>query len=569
MTEIGIVGPGPVRAVGPAGTVAALGSVGPRFDWWVGAEDRWHVASTEAAVRQRLDADGVTVETRLRIPGGDALQRVTAVPSGNQAVAVMEVENASPVPVALALVVTLGSGSGSDEVSVGDETVTMGGVPVLRLGRPIARALAGSDPEAMLAGLERGDAVPPAELAPAAASVVAAIVPLPHTAIARCVVGPGPPGSSLPAPARLPPAGAVARGWRAHLDDAASLVVPDERLLVALGAARRHLLAGAGLALDDAYWQLDVEPWVAPVAAVALDAWGHHDAALELLLAATGPDDPAALARRGPDEAASLLWAWAERLERKPDPQLTEALAPWVEQVTIGLLPRPRTRRRADPVGGTWRALGLASGAALLAHAGDPLAADVTDAVDAVPLVQPSSRGRGGLTPHPEGSDPGLALALGARRLGRSEPSLGGWLAAAVGANGGELAPSAARAAPTGALARAGRTQHPLLSAVLLLAAREAVLSESAGPGGPVAILAHPDRSWLGAPLEGHRLPVAGGTVSFGVRWHGTRPALLWETDGRPAATEVCAPALDPAWRDAAPSGEALLAETPGLAELS
>ena len=47
--------------------------------WHVAADDRWHTPSAEAAVRQtRLEGTPVT-ETRVRIPSGDAVQRVWSV----------------------------------------------------------------------------------------------------------------------------------------------------------------------------------------------------------------------------------------------------------------------------------------------------------------------------------------------------------------------------------------------------------------------------------------------------------------------------------------------------------
>jgi hypothetical protein len=50
--------------------------------------------------------------------------------------------------------------------------------------------------------------------------------------------------------------------------------------------------------------------------------------------------------------------------------------------------------------------------------------------------------------------------------------------------------------------------------------------------------------------------------LSYAVRWHGERPALLWELVGRHgAATPVrlTAPGLDRSWSTTAPKGEALL----------
>ena len=41
--------------------------------------------------------------------------------------------------------------------------------------------------------------------------------------------------------------------------------------------------------------------------------------------------------------------------------------------------------------------------------------------------------------------------------------------------------------------------------------------------------------SWLGANFEVHGLPTsARSTLSFAVRWHGERPAVLWEQTGPP-----------------------------------
>jgi hypothetical protein len=44
------------------------------------------------------------------------------------------------------------------------------------------------------------------------------------------------------------------------------------------------------------------------------------------------------------------------------------------------------------------------------------------------------------------------------------------------------------------------------------------------------------------------------------VRWHGPRPALLWECEG---AGRIRAPGLDPAWSTDEPRGDALLAPHP------
>src|SRR4051794_19619101 len=72
------------------------------LDWWIGADDRWHFPSREANVRQSLLGRGPIVETAMRVPGGDAVQRIYAI-SADEEMAVVEIENRSPAPFAVAL----------------------------------------------------------------------------------------------------------------------------------------------------------------------------------------------------------------------------------------------------------------------------------------------------------------------------------------------------------------------------------------------------------------------------------------------------------------------------------
>ncbi|HUQ39028.1 MAG TPA: hypothetical protein VM030_02655 [Acidimicrobiales bacterium] len=73
--------------------------------------------------------------------------------------------------------------------------------------------------------------------------------------------------------------------------------------------------------------------------------------------------------------------------------------------------------------------------------------------------------------------------------------------------------------------------------------------------------------AWDGQPIEVHDAPTAHGVLSFAVRWHGERPALLW--DLRPHAgvdageVRLRAPGLDPSWSTTEPKGDALLALSP------
>ena len=72
-----------------------------------------------------------------------------------------------------------------------------------------------------------------------------------------------------------------------------------------------------------------------------------------------------------------------------------------------------------------------------------------------------------------------------------------------------------------------------------------------------IDLLPHFPVEWLGLPVAMHDLPTPHGPVSFAVRWHGARPALLWDV---PAGVDVGVPGLDPSWHGAGGAGETLLA---------
>ena len=71
------------------------------LDWYVAADDRWHNPAQEPSVRQTRRAGVPVVETRLRIPSGDAVQRVYAV-ADHGGLLVIEISNESTLPIAVA-----------------------------------------------------------------------------------------------------------------------------------------------------------------------------------------------------------------------------------------------------------------------------------------------------------------------------------------------------------------------------------------------------------------------------------------------------------------------------------
>jgi hypothetical protein len=132
------------------------------------------------------------------------------------------------------------------------------------------------------------------------------------------------------------------------------------------------------------------------------------------------------------------------------------------------------------------------------------------------------------------GLDAEAAVALGRltgrarRRLRRRAPARGTW---------------------NEVFTRAARPDAQLLHAVRAVIVREDADS--------IALLDDWPQPWIGAPIDVRDAPTRRGLVSCSVRWHGDRPALLWEG---PDDTTFTAPGLDPGWSSSEARGEALLA---------
>lgn len=207
---LGTIDSGVVARVSPWGDVS-FADESPTLRWFVAADDRWHDPSVEVAVRQR-SVDGAPVhETRLRIPGGDVIQRAwSAVGPHGRPIVVLEFENDSR----LAVVVALTRRN-------------------LAVSRPVA--VRGAEGEWPAPGLD----LPEAPL----------VIPVGHQTTVRVVAGVVPSGGEPSGlPDGVPDRDAVIRGWVSVAERGSDIRVPDVVDTVPVG--ERLVTERASVVLD-------------------------------------------------------------------------------------------------------------------------------------------------------------------------------------------------------------------------------------------------------------------------------------------------------------------------------
>ncbi len=300
-------------------TVDRRGMVAPRattweLDWWIGADDRWHVPRREAAVRQHL-VDGMpVVQTAMRVPSGDAVQRVYGAPASDVGeVAVVEISNESPAPFVAALVVR-----GAAALDLVGATAYADGRSVLRTSRPPSRwavSIDGSTEQTVTNG-EASDGPFPHRQDRGARLVGAFLYPVAHRTTLRAVVCLGTHGIGATEPGALPDGAAVARGWRAQLDRGLRVELPDESLQRAVETARvATVLAGQA-------WRVE------PEVAAALEDWGlDAEAAI-----AWGRLTGRARRRLRRRNARPATWSDLRACAAIPDARLLAVLRSWLVQ---------------------------------------------------------------------------------------------------------------------------------------------------------------------------------------------------------------------------------------------
>lgn len=581
------------------------------LDWWVGADDRWHTPSSDAGVRQRLVGDAPVIETSMRIPGGDAVQRVYAIHASTdspfgQAYLIVEIENASAVPFALALAVRpynplgpaavrtitlVGAGPEDTAASGAGACLVVNGAPGVLLPRQPARvagatAAAGEVADLVFSGLAGSEL---ADLdCPAGGAQAAVIFPLPHTAVLRVALPIGRPvrprrrssGETAPRmPAVVPTAEQVAKGWETQTRRGMRISVPDPSWQRAFDVGRSWLLVAHG-GEDLASWPERPLDWVEAASVLgALDEQGFGEESAQVL--ATWAERQAldgSLVHPGGTAAANgaALVALARHVELTGDVDSAERLVGPVAKAVHWIDKRCRSRRGAPPLTAeelewSWRGLGAAAG--LLDRIGQPeVAADarrfaevVRSGLDAAAPPDVESSGDALVDPHGAGLDTQRTVALARAEVAAGEPRALDRLAWALSvASPTSTWPEVVHPRTLGG--SAGDGHHTATGAEVLRMIRDLVVRETSDG---VALCSLLPESWRGQGIEVHDAPTAWGRLSFAVRWHGERPALLWDLDPHPGTggAVLRAPGLDPQWWSTEARGEALLAGVEPIGE--
>jgi hypothetical protein len=353
-------------------------------------------------------------------------------------------------------------------------------------------------------------------------------------------------------PSVLPDAATVAAGWEVHRRGP-RMVVPEQRVQVAVDRARAQLqLAHDGASVRrDGHRAADLEPGATEVVLAALDLLDRPaDVGAVVARWSDRLADPA------PEVDALFLCVVARHWLVHRDDALLDWMLPEVAAAVERLDRADRRRRLGGTATRRRAAAGLAATATLLAAAGQP---------DAATQVRALADRLGADLEPPHATTAAEHLQLAATRLAAGGPdAVAAW---------DDVVATVGQASATGTWPGPGPGGRPVghdlaADAALVVAVRNVLVAERAD--GLALLPVHPE-GWYGGPVELHDAPTSFGRLSYAIRWHGTRPALLWDLEPHPGVGPVrlSVPGLDPSWSTGEARGDALLAEVtpPAVAE--
>ena len=177
----------------------------PVLDWYIAADDRWYTPAKEPTTRQKWYSGYPVSETRVKVPGGDVIQRIYSI-ADLGGMTVVDFENDSPMPIAIAV-------TRSDLFTV--------------------RAPSDNPPQGI--DLPSGSIV----------------LPVGHKSSTRVALA-----HRNPTQGRLPEDTAThqqaVRGWETACDKASRINVPDHTVVAGVSRVRSDLLLGVGAGPDAA-----------------------------------------------------------------------------------------------------------------------------------------------------------------------------------------------------------------------------------------------------------------------------------------------------------------------------
>ncbi|NNC79018.1 MAG: hypothetical protein HKN94_02595 [Acidimicrobiales bacterium] len=524
--DLSVLGAGVVGHIDAGGTIA-LSDRPASIEVWVGGGDRWWFPAIEGSVRQRR-VDGLPiVETRMRVGDADVVMTAWAdEPGDGRGRIVVSCATETEVPVVLAVVVRpfTRTGPGSiEEMRSVDNLLVANGRPIVVLPREPGDVLVGSSENGDCARQLGDRLVGDTHVAAADGSAtLAAMLPLTPGADLQFEIVDGREEATV-SPA---PLDAVVAGWKSHLELAANVELPGwpKHLLPSLlsgmigsghdqGVAARTHIAAALIAmgldrpaatllesvLDDvALGSVDRSDW--PSIALAV---GRHFA--------LGSELTPALEAHGD----TVGYVTGEALRSCGPLQRTELAA------AIRALGNPRAAEDVESASLSPSASGARTSARLGVDIEDDAWAHVDSDLDATSVASITT------------------AMVSTSRTGRAVDGL------------------VALRALAGSTWRWGIGDDPTERARIALAMRSLVVRETSTG---IDVVPGISTAWFGQNVTVERVPTRHGLISFALRWHGPRPALLWEVEASSASpVELTCRSLDPSWQTMEASGEALL----------